>query len=156
MSSNTIHIHQGRVGKEPELKYGKSGGTAFLTLSVCTSDSWFNKNEDKWVNESNWMDVKFFGKAAERVAETAQKGDEVYLRGHLKLETWDTQNGKGSKLVVIPDLGRVQICPPRPKEEARGDGYRKESPRSDGGRSKQRANTDFDTDSYDDDPDIRF
>lgn len=115
MSSNTIFIEQGRIGKDPELKYGKTG-TAFLTLSVCTSDSWRDK-DGEWHNESNWMDTKFFGKAAEQIADKARKGDEVYLRGHLKLETWEGQNGKGSKLVVIPDLGHVRIVSQQLKEE---------------------------------------
>lgn len=116
MSSNTIHIEQGRIGRDPDLKVGKTG-TAFLTLSVCTSDSWFNKNKNEWVNESNWMDVKFFGKIAEEIADKARKGDEVYLRGHLKLETWDGPGGKGSKLVVIPDLGHVRIVPQQAKDD---------------------------------------
>lgn len=140
MSSNTIFIEQGRIGKDPELKYGKNGGAAFLTLSVCTSDSWFNKNKDEWVNESNWMDVKFFGKAAEKVAEEARKGDEIYLRGHLKLETWEGQNGKGSKLVVIPDLGHVRVVPQQAKEE-----------RSSGGRSQARPGKGDDS-NYGEDP----
>lgn len=140
MSSNTIFIEQGRVGKDPELKYGKTG-TAFLTLSVCTSDSWFNKNKDEWVKESNWIDVKFFGKAAEEIADKARKGDEVYLRGHLKLETWDGPGGKGSKLVVIPDLGHVRIVPQQAKDE-----------RPSSSRSQSRPGKGEDSDYYGEDP----
>lgn len=134
MSSNTIIIEQGRIGKDPELKYSKND-LAMLSLSVCTSDSY--KKDGEWVNESNWHEVKFFGKAAEKVAEEAQKGGEIYLRGHVKTESWDTQDGKRTKQVVMPDLGHLHIYPPRQRSESRDDGRRKESPRSDGGRGKR-------------------
>lgn len=117
MSTNTIIIECGRIGQDPELKFGKND-SAYLTLSVCTSDSYKDKN-NQWVNEANWFDVKFFGKNAEKVAAEAVKGGEVYIRGHVKTETWESENGKRSKQVVIPDFGHVKIYPPRQREEQR-------------------------------------
>lgn len=117
MSTNTIIIECGRIGQDPELKFGKND-SAYLTLSVCTSDSYKGK-DGKWVNESNWFDLKFFGQTAEKVAAEAMKGGEVYVRGHVKTETWESENGKRSKQVVIPDFGHVKIYPPRQREEQR-------------------------------------
>ena len=126
MSRNTITIQQGRIGKDPELKTSQKG-VSHLVFQVCTSDSWHNGTE--WVNEKNWFDVKVFGKVAERVAAEARRGGEVHLRGHMKLEEWESRDQetgatvKRTRWYVIPDPQFLYIYPPKQRAEQSDDDF---------------------------------
>lgn len=89
----------GRLGRQPELAYSAEG-MAYCTLRLAVTVP--RKGE----NDTLWMDVKCFGKTAERAAELP-KGAAVSVEGRLDVERWRDPQGEGrSKTVVMAD--RVQ------------------------------------------------
>jgi single-strand DNA-binding protein len=61
----------------------------------------------EWVDETSFVDVTFFGRTAEVVAEYLSKGSPIFVEGRLKQDTWEKDGQKRSKLYVIVD--RMQL-----------------------------------------------
>jgi len=73
-------------------------------VSVC--DIGFAVNErvkrgEEWVNEATFVDVTMFGKTAEIAQQYLTKGAQAMIEGRLKLETWEKNGEKRSRLKVI-------------------------------------------------------
>lgn len=86
-SINEVHL-VGRLGRDPEVKYGKSGG-AWCQLGVATEE-WGGKGQD---NKTVWHRVKVFGKPAEMCGEYLKKGSLVIVCGRLDYNTWEDKDG---------------------------------------------------------------
>lgn len=90
---NTITIN-GRVGKQPELRFTASQ-LAILEFSVaCTS----GKDDKK---KTTWFDVKCFGQLAENVANTIGKGDTVLVQGRLETDEYTKKDGTKGKFTSL-------------------------------------------------------
>jgi len=92
---NTVTIH-GTVGQEPELRFSASQ-TAVLTFSVADN---YGKDDKK---KTTWWNVIVFGKLAENVANTINKGTSVIITGRLEQEEFTTKEGdkrKATKLIA--------------------------------------------------------
>ena len=134
MSTNHITII-GRLGQDPELKYAASG-TAFCNISV--ADQKAKKLDDgSWENQSatTWFRATVFKEAAEALAETARKGDEVIVTGRVITREWTDKEGQTRSALEI-DFAKVGVIPrPRPsqrqQQSAQGD------PWATGGQSTQ-------------------
>jgi len=59
------------------------------------------KDGDDWVKETSFFDVTLFGGSAEFAAKKLRKGDLVTVQGRLEQQTWETDAGKRSKVVII-------------------------------------------------------
>lgn len=80
----------GRLGKEPELKYSKSG-TAILNVTIATNDSY--KDGDEWKERTEWHSVVMFGKRAEAIAQYCKKGDQLLVEGKIQTQKWQDKDG---------------------------------------------------------------
>lgn len=91
----------GNLTREPELKYTTASKPwGFFSLA---NTEW-KKNGDEWEEAgTSFYEVKMFGDAMERVAESFTKGDRLIVIGRLKQETWEKDGEKRSKMVVIAD-----------------------------------------------------
>lgn len=93
----------GNVGKDPELRFTKSG------KAVCSFSVAVNRKRGE-ETESHWVDVTCWSSLAENVAESIAKGTRVMVMGNVDQQTWENDAGeKRSKLQVIawnvgPDL----------------------------------------------------
>ena len=125
MASYNRVILVGNLTRDPELRYLASG-TAVTDIGVAVNDRRKNSNGE-WVDETTFVDVTLWGRTAEVVSEYLSKGSPVFIEGRLKLDTWETEGQKRSKLKVICD--RMQLI------GARGQG----APGEGGGRSRARA-----------------
>jgi single-strand DNA-binding protein len=90
---NSVSL-SGRLTRDPELRT-TGGGTSVLDLRVAFGTS--RKNGNEWVEESNYVDVVFFGKRAEFFAERLTKGSLVFVGGKLRYEEWEAQDGSGKR-----------------------------------------------------------
>lgn len=90
----------GRVTRDPESRYTPSG-TAILDLSLAVNRKIKSAEEIK--EEVTFVDVTFWGKAAEVLAKYVTKGKPLYIEGRLHLDTWeDKQTGqKKTRLKII-------------------------------------------------------
>lgn len=90
MSVNKV-ILLGRVGKQPEIK--QVGDNKVANFSLATSEKFKDKKGDK-VENTEWHNVVFWGKQAELIEQYVGKGDELYIEGSIKTETYEKDGEK--------------------------------------------------------------
>jgi len=99
MASYNRVILVGNVTRDPELRYIPSG-TAVTELGLAVNDRRKN-SEGEWVDETTFVDVTLWARQAEVASEYLSKGSPVLIEGRLKLDTWETDGQKRSKLKVV-------------------------------------------------------
>lgn len=75
----------GRLGRDPESK--ELPTTKLTTFSVATTRKW-KDGRGEWQEQTDWHDVKCFGKTAE-IAAKLRKADKVLIKGALTVEQWE-------------------------------------------------------------------
>lgn len=94
----------GNLTRDAELKHTTSGkAVAKFGIAV---NRYTGKDKP---TETTFVDVECWEKTAEIVGEYASKGRQVGVVGRLKLDQWESEGQKRSKLVVVAD--RVEFGP---------------------------------------------
>jgi single-strand DNA-binding protein len=88
----------GNATRDPEVRYLPSG-MAVCDLGLAVNDRYKN-SKGEWVDEATFVDVTLWGRTAEVASEYLSKGSPVFIEGRLKLDTWETDGQKRSKLKV--------------------------------------------------------
>ena len=122
MASFNRVVLVGNLTRDPELRY-ISSGTAVSDIGLAVNDR--VKRNDQWVDEATFIDITLWGRTAEVANEYLSKGSPVLIEGRLKLDQWEKDGQKRSKLKVIGE--RMQML-----------GGRDGGPR--GGRSQAQSN----------------
>lgn len=105
MASYNRVILVGNVTRDIELKYLQSG-MAVTELGMAVNDR--RKNQaGEWIEETTFVDVTLWGRTAEVAGEYLSKGSSVLVEGRLKLDTWESEGQKRSKLRVVGE--RMQM-----------------------------------------------
>ena len=99
MASFNRVILVGNLTRDVELKY-TPGGTGVTDIGMAVNDRRKNSNGE-WVDEVTFVDVTLWGRTAEVAREYLSKGAPVLVEGRLKLDTWETDGQKRSKLRVV-------------------------------------------------------
>ena len=128
MASFNRVILVGNITRDPELRYIPSG-TAVTELGLAVNDRRKNQNGE-WIDETTFVDVTLWSRQAEVACEYLSKGSPVLIEGRLKLDTWETDGQKRSKLRVVGE--RMQMLGARGGGQGGGGG---------GGGSFQRSET---------------
>lgn len=105
MASYNRVILVGNVTRDPELRY-VSSGTAVTDLGLAVNDRRKNASGE-WVDETTFVDVTLWARQAEVACEYLSKGSPVLIEGRLKLDQWETDGKKNSKLRVVGE--RMQM-----------------------------------------------
>ena len=113
MASFNRVILLGNLTRDPEVRYIPSG-TAVSDIGLAVNDRRKNTTGE-WVEETTFIDITLWGRTAEIAAEFLSKGSPVLIEGRLKLDTWETDGQKRSKLKVIGE--KMQLL-----SGSRGDG----------------------------------
>ncbi|MEX2169685.1 MAG: single-stranded DNA-binding protein [Pirellulales bacterium] len=100
MASFNRVILVGNLTRDPELRHIPSG-TAVTEIGLATKNRVKRNNE--WVDEPVFVDVTLWGRMAEVVNEYLSKGSPILIEGRLKLDTWEKDGQKRSKLSVVAD-----------------------------------------------------
>lgn len=104
MASFNRVILVGNLTRDPELRYIPSG-TAVSEVGLAVNDR--VKRNDQWVDETTFVDVTLWGRTAEIANEYLSKGSPVLIEGRLKLDRWEKDGQKHSKLRVVGE--RMQM-----------------------------------------------
>lgn len=84
------------------------GGAAVTDLGLAVNDR--VKRNDEWVDEVTFVDVTMWGRTAEVAGEYLHKGSPILIEGRLKLDSWEKDGEKRTKLRVVGEkmqmLGR--------------------------------------------------
>ncbi len=100
MASYNRVILMGNLTRDPELRYIPSG-TAVSEIGLAVNDR--VKKGDQWVDEATFVDVTLWGRTAEVANEYLSKGSSILIEGRLKLDSWEKDGQKRSKLRVVAD-----------------------------------------------------
>ncbi len=98
MASFNRVVLLGNLTRDPELRYIPSG-MAVSDIGLAINDRVKRNNE--WVEETTFVDVTLWGRTAEVANEYLSKGSSVLIEGRLKLESWEKDGQKRSKLKVV-------------------------------------------------------
>jgi len=112
MASYNRVILMGNLTRDIQLRY-TPGGTPVTEVGLAVNDRRKGSNGE-WIDETTFVEVTFWGRTAEVAAEYLSKGSPVFVEGRLKLDTWEKEGQKHSKLRVVCD--RMQMI------GARGEG----------------------------------
>ncbi len=105
MASYNRVILVGNLTRDPELRYIQSG-TAVTDVGLAVNDR-RKTATGEWVEEVTFVDITVWGRQAETVCEYLTKGSSALFEGRLKLDSWEKDGQKHSKLKVICE--RMQL-----------------------------------------------
>ncbi len=99
-SMNRVFL-MGNVTRDPELRY-ISNGSAVTEIGLAINDR-RKSASGEWVEETTFVDVTLWGRTAEIAGEYVTKGAPLLIEGRLKLDMWEKDGKKNSKLRVVGD-----------------------------------------------------
>ena len=117
MASYNRVVLMGNLTRDPELRYIPSG-TAVSEIGLAVNDR--VKKNDQWVDETTFVDITLWGRTAEVANEYLSKGSSILIEGRLKLDSWEKDGQKRSKLRVVAD--KMQMVGGRTGSGSRGGG----------------------------------
>jgi single-strand DNA-binding protein len=115
-------ILAGNVTRDIELRYIPSG-TAVADIGLAVNDR--VKKGEQWVDEVTFVDVTLWGRTAEIASEYLHKGSNILIEGRLKLDSWEKDGQKRSKLRVNAD--KMQMLGSK-SDDARDEHHQPEPP----------------------------
>jgi single-strand DNA-binding protein len=98
MASFNRVILVGNLTRDIELKFLGSG-TAVAEIGMAVNDK--VKKGDSWIDEVTFVDVTLWGKTAEVAKQYLSKGSPLLVEGRLKLDQWEKDGQKRSKMRVV-------------------------------------------------------
>lgn len=98
MASFNRVVLVGNLTRDIELRYLPSQ-MAVCDIGLAVNDR--VKKDGQWVDETTFVDITMWGRTAEVANEYLSKGSSVLIEGRLKLDSWETDGQKRSKLKVV-------------------------------------------------------
>jgi len=126
MASFNKVILMGNLTRDPELRV-TANGNSICKLGLATSRVYSTKDGERR-EETTFVDIDAFGKQAEVINKYMRKGRPIMVEGRLKLDQWESDGQKRSKLSVV--LENFQFLGSRDDNDdgSSGGGYEKSSP----------------------------
>jgi len=93
---NTVTL-SGNITRDPEAVEGHD----IAKFGLAVNRRYKKQGDDDYTEEVSFFDCTVFGGFAALVLRKLRKGQPVTVSGRLKQETWETDDGKRSKIVVI-------------------------------------------------------
>jgi single-strand DNA-binding protein len=125
MASFNKVILMGNLTRDPELLV-TANGHSICKLGLATSRVYSTRDGERR-EETTFVDVDAFGKQAEVINKYMRKGRPIMVEGRLKLDQWESEGQKRSKLSVV--LENFQFLGSRDDNDGgNGGGYEKSSP----------------------------
>ena len=128
----------GNLTRDPEVRYTPKG-MAVTDIGMAINRRYKVENETR--EEVTFVDVTFWGKQAEVIAQWMKKGRPLYVEGRLQLDTWDDKQ-TGKKTSRLKVVGEEFQFLGGPRDEGGGGG----GGGSGGGGNRQRSEDHYDED----------
>lgn len=96
-----IVVLKGNLTRDPEKRNINAGGrsTAVTNFSIAVNRH-FKRNDGTKDKEVTYVDCEAWDTGAETIAKYLKKGDPLLIHGALKLDTWETNGQKRSRLKI--------------------------------------------------------
>lgn len=111
----------GHLTRDPEVKT-LAGNKTVANFGLATNRRW-KKADGTIAEETTFVDIDAWGKTAENAGKYLTKGSPVHIDGRLKLESWEKDGVKHSKLKVVAETINFLSTkkPAQPQEAAPAD-----------------------------------
>ena len=90
-SVNKVYL-LGNLGHSPQLAYTADSGVAVVRLSLATTKKFTLANGDVR-EDTEWHRVVAYGRLAEVINEYVQKGNRLWVEGHLRTRKYTGKDG---------------------------------------------------------------
>ena len=129
----------GNVGKDPEIRQGKSGKKIAL-FSVATSETWRDKETGEKKENTDWHRIVCLNEHLSEIVEKyVKKGSKVYVDGTIKTRSYEDNAGTTryvTEIVLTAYRGEIQLLDGKdknsadvpPEDTAQGNGFDDEIP----------------------------
>lgn len=122
MASFNKVILMGNLTRDPQLSYLPSK-TAVVEFGLAINRK-FKKQDGSQGEEVCYVDCQMFGKRAEVINKYLKKGNQLFVEGRLKFDSWQGQDGsKRSKLRVFVENFEFMGGGQKSGGSSGGDGY---------------------------------
>jgi len=92
MASLNKVIIIGNVGNDPDVRY-LDGGSVVAKFSVATNERYTTRSGEQ-VESTEWFRVEVWNDQAKTIEKYVRKGQQIYVEGRLKTETYMDKEGK--------------------------------------------------------------
>jgi single-strand DNA-binding protein len=138
----------GRLTRDPEVRTFANGGKV-AKIGFAVNNRKKNQQTGQWEDVPVFLDVEAFnrgefGKLADSCEQYLRKGRQIFIEGHLRMDQWETDGQKRSKIVVVVD--NFQFLEPRQDGEGGGTAPRMSGP----GSTRKSASSNYSGPSFDD------
>ena len=97
----------GNLTRDPEKRF-TPGGQAVSDITLAMNRK-YKASNGEMREEACFVTVELWGKTAENVVEYKRKGDPLFVEGRLKLDQWEKDGQKHSRLKVVGES--IQFLP---------------------------------------------
>ncbi len=118
MAAHNRVILIGNLTRDVELRK-TPGGTSVADVGLAINER-RKEQSGEWVDSVTFVDVTLWGRTAEVASEFLHKGSSLFVEGRLRLDTWETDGQKRSKMRVICE--KMQMIGGRGDEGGRSSG----------------------------------
>ncbi len=119
MASYNRVVLVGNLTRDPELRSIPSG-MSVLDVGIAVNDRRKDANGN-WIEEATFVDVTVWGRSAEVLAEYTRKGSQILVEGRLKMDSWEQEGQRRTKLKVVAE--RTVLLGSRGESGGSGGGY---------------------------------
>ena len=97
----------GRLTRDPE-SHSFSNGGKVAKIGFAVNNRRKNAQTGQWDDEPVFIDCEVFNrgeksKQADLAESSLRKGSQIFIEGHLRMDSWEKDGQKRSKLVVVVD-----------------------------------------------------
>lgn len=111
----------GNVGKNPEIRQGKSG-KKIAQFSVATSETWRDKETGEKRESTEWHRIVCLNEHLSEIVEKyVKKGSKVYVDGAIKTRSYEDNAGTTryvTEIVLTAYRGEIQLLDVKDKNSA--------------------------------------
>lgn len=90
----------GRLTRDPETRTTGSGSTV-VSFGLAVNRNYTRRDSGERVEETTFVDVEAWGRTGETIARYMRKGRQIFIEGRLKLDTWERDGQRRSKLSIV-------------------------------------------------------
>ncbi|MFO0927003.1 MAG: single-stranded DNA-binding protein [Gemmataceae bacterium] len=107
----------GRLTRDPE-PIEVRGAVSGAKFGFAVNNRKQNTQTQQWEDVPVFIDMEIWNRGensrqADRVLQTLRKGQQVFIEGHLKMDTWDDKNGGGKRSALRVVVENFQYLEPR-------------------------------------------
>ncbi|MCY3542126.1 MAG: single-stranded DNA-binding protein [Gammaproteobacteria bacterium] len=78
----------GRAGKDPETRF-TNNRVPVTSFSLATTSRWRDNQTQETHEETEWHNIVCFGRLAEIASEYVKKGQQCFIEGQLRTQSWE-------------------------------------------------------------------